>query len=43
MNKKFHSQIISIYGDRGQKWLDSLPDLVQIIASKYMLSGLKES
>jgi streptomycin 6-kinase len=38
----FHSNIISIYSEKGQAWLDSLPQLVTAISSKLDLHDLKE-
>ncbi len=38
----FHSNIISIYGEKGQAWLDALPKLVAVISSKMGLHDLKE-
>lgn len=38
----FHSNIISIYGEKGKAWLDELPELVTAIASGLDLRDLKE-
>jgi len=38
----FHSNIISIYGEKGEAWLDELPRLVAAISSKLDLRDLKE-
>jgi streptomycin 6-kinase len=38
----FHSNIISIYGEKGKAWLDTLPELVAAIASRLDLRDLKE-
>ncbi|PPE03400.1 aminoglycoside phosphotransferase family protein [Holospora curviuscula] len=38
----FHSNIISIYGEKGKAWLDALPELVAAIASRLDLRDLKE-
>lgn len=38
----FHSNIISIYGEKGKAWLDELPKLVAAISSKLDLRDLKE-
>jgi len=37
----FHSNIISIYGEIGQAWLDEMPDLVSATSSKLDLRDLK--
>jgi streptomycin 6-kinase len=37
----FHSNIISIYGEKGKAWLDELPELVAAIASRLDLRDLK--
>ncbi len=37
----FHSNIINIYGEKGQAWLDELPGLVSAISSKLDLRDLK--
>jgi len=38
----FHSNIISIYGEKGKAWLDALPELVAAISSKLDLRDLIE-
>ncbi len=38
----FHSNIINIYGEKGQAWIDELPRLVAAISSKLDLRDLKE-
>lgn len=38
----FHSNIISIYGEKGKAWLDELPRLVAAISSRLDLRNLKE-
>jgi streptomycin 6-kinase len=38
----FHSNIISIYGEKGQAWLAELPEFVSAISSKLDLRDLKE-
>jgi streptomycin 6-kinase len=38
----FHSNIISIYGQRGKAWLDELPELVAAISSRLDLRDLIE-
>lgn len=38
----FHSNIISIYGEKGQAWIAGLPQLVAAISSKLDLRDLKE-
>jgi streptomycin 6-kinase len=38
----FHSNIISIYGEKGKAWLDELPRLVATISSKHGLYDLQE-
>jgi streptomycin 6-kinase len=38
----FHSNIISIYGEKGKAWLNALPQLVTAISSKLELRDLKE-
>lgn len=38
----FHSNIISIYGEKGKAWLNELPELVATIASRLNLRDLKE-
>lgn len=38
----FHSNIISVYGEKGQAWLDELPHLATIISSRLDLRDLKE-
>jgi streptomycin 6-kinase len=38
----FQSNIINIYGEKGQAWLDALPELVSAISSKLDLRDLKE-
>ena len=37
----FHSNIISIYSDKGQKWLDSLPQTVEKIAQEFGLTDIQ--
>ncbi|MBL3285281.1 Aminoglycoside/hydroxyurea antibiotic resistance kinase family protein [Rickettsiales endosymbiont of Paramecium tredecaurelia] len=38
----FHSNIISIYGEKGKAWLDELPKLVSATSSKLDLRDLQE-
>jgi streptomycin 6-kinase len=38
----FHSNIISIYGEKGKAWLEALPQLVAAISSKLDLHDLIE-
>jgi streptomycin 6-kinase len=38
----FHSNIISIYGEKGEAWLDELPAIVSAISSRLDLRDLKE-
>lgn len=38
----FHSNIISIYGEKGQAWLNALPELVSATSSKLDLRDLQE-
>lgn len=38
----FHSNIINIYGEKSQAWLDKLPELVAAISSKLRLRDLQE-
>ncbi len=38
----FHSNIISIYGEKGKIWLNELPELVSAISSRLELRDLKE-
>jgi streptomycin 6-kinase len=38
----FQSNILNIYGDTGQAWLNELPKLVAVISSKLDLRDLKE-
>lgn len=38
----FHSNIISIYGEKGKEWLDEMPGLVAAISLKLDLRDLKE-
>jgi len=38
----FHSNIISIYGEKSKAWLDALPQLVTAISSKHRLRDLRE-
>jgi streptomycin 6-kinase len=38
----FHSNIISIYGEKGKAWLNELPQLVSAISSRLVLRNLKE-
>ena len=38
----FHSNIISIYGEKGNAWLDELPQLVPAISSRLDLRDLIE-
>ncbi|RTK92955.1 MAG: streptomycin phosphotransferase [Rickettsiales bacterium] len=38
----FHFNIISIYGEQGESWLDELPQLVTAISSRLDLRDLKE-
>lgn len=37
----FESNIINIYGEKGRRWLDHLPNLVTQLANTYGLSNLK--
>ena len=37
----FHSNIISIYREKGKAWLNELPELVTAISSKLGLHDLK--
>lgn len=30
----FHSNVISIYGEKGKAWLDEVPELVSAISSR---------
>lgn len=39
--RSFHSNIISIHGEKGKTWLQDLPDLVAQKASEFYLSDLK--
>ena len=41
MNDVFKQNILNIYSSKGQKWLNYLPDIVQEIAEKWSLSGLR--
>lgn len=38
----FQSNMINIYGERGQAWLDELPQLIQSLSLKFSLRDLKE-
>lgn len=38
----FHSNIINIYAEKGQAWLDALPELVSATSSKLDLRDLQE-
>ena len=38
--KDFKQNIVSIYGNKGEQWLDSLPDITAKIANEHNLSGL---
>ena len=38
----FHSNIISIYGEKGKAWIDELPQIVSAISSRLDLRDLKE-
>lgn len=38
----FHSNIISIYGEKGKAWIDKLPQIVSALSSKLDLRDLKE-
>lgn len=38
----FHSNIISIYGEKGKTWIDELPQLVSATSSKLDLRDLIE-
>jgi len=38
----FHSNIISIYGEKGRVWLDEVPELISAISSKHGLRDLIE-
>ena len=40
MDQKFISNILNIYGNNGQKWLDELPRIVQSTAKEWSLSQL---
>jgi len=37
----FESNIINIYGEKGRRWLEHLPNLVTQLANTYGLSNLK--
>lgn len=37
----FHSNIISLYGDNGQKWLDNLPQTIEKVTKKYALTDVQ--
>lgn len=39
----FHANIINIYGEKGQAWLDALPHIVAAISSKLALRDLQEA
>lgn len=39
--KTFESNILNIYGDKGQKWLSDLPYLINDFTLRWHLSGLK--
>lgn len=39
--KTFHSNIISIYGEKGRQWQENLPNLVAQLGNTYGLSNLK--
>ena len=41
MNKKFETNIINIYGNKGKKWLLDLPNIIINIADEWNLSSLK--
>lgn len=38
----FHSNIISIYGEKGKAWIDELPQIISAISSRLDLRDLKE-
>jgi streptomycin 6-kinase len=38
----FHSNIISIYGEKGKAWIDELPQIISAISSKFDLRDLIE-
>ncbi len=39
----FHSNIISIYGEKGKEWVEGLPELVVAISSRLDLRDLKKA
>ena len=41
MTNNFHSNIISIYGERGQQWLDSLPQTIEKLAQEFSLTDIQ--
>ena len=40
-SETFRNNIVDLYGEKGQKWLESLDDIVQNLAEKWNLSHLK--
>ena len=38
--KYFKQNIVSIYGNKGEQWLDDLPEITSKIAKEHNLSGL---
>ena len=38
--KDFKQNIVSIYGNKGEQWLDDLPEITSKIAKEHNLSGL---
>lgn len=41
MSSKFESNIVSVYGDKGKRWLIDLPNIVTNIADEWNLSDIK--
>ena len=39
--KNFEQNIINLYGEKGRKWQQNLPNLVAQLANTYRLSNLK--
>jgi len=37
----FHSNIINIYGEKGEAWIDELPQIVSAISSRLDLRDLQ--
>lgn len=37
----FHSNIISIYGEKGQQWLDNLPKTIENLAQEFSLTDIQ--